>query len=169
VSQGPEGYSVDSNIIKAGDWYYAMATGWQWPPNCDGGKGTRPCLFSGGGAPIRTANILDPSSWRGWDGKDFSVVFTDPYLGPVVRPQDHVYTPVPYMAAVNGINFHEPSHLFIATLWDPWKYDVWPARALFCYLAGPPSLEQACVGHYSEPTPPAGARRKLVAHVFFAY
>jgi hypothetical protein len=131
VSQGPEGYSVDSNIIKSGDWYYAMVTGWQWPPNCDAGKGTRPCLFSGGGSPIRTANILDPSSWRGWDGKDFNVVFTDPYLGPVARPQDHVYTPVPYMAAVNGINFHEPSHLFIATLWDPWNTMYGPPGLYF--------------------------------------
>ena len=70
---------------------------------------------------MRAAKILDSSSWRGWDGKEFSVVFTDPYLGPVARPQDHVYTPVPYMAAVNAINFHEPSHLFVATLWDPWN------------------------------------------------
>ena len=45
------------------------------------------------------------------------VAFADPYLGPVARPQDHVYTPVRYMDAVNAINFHEPSHLFIATLW----------------------------------------------------
>jgi len=143
VSQGPEGYSVDSNIIKAGDWYYAMVTGWAWPPNCGGGKGTRPCLFPGGGSPIRTANILDPSSWRGWDGKDFSVVFTDPYLGPVARPQDHVYTPVPYMAAVNGINFHEPSHLFIATLWDPWNTMYGPPGL---YFATSPDLI-----HWSKP------------------
>jgi hypothetical protein len=50
-----------------------------------------------GGSPIRTSNLLDVSSWRGWNGKDFSLTFVDPYLGPVKHPQDHVYTPVPYM------------------------------------------------------------------------
>jgi hypothetical protein len=86
VNQGPQGYSVDTNIIKVGGWCYAIATGWPWPPNCGDGKGARPCLAPDGAAPIRTADILDPSSWRGWDGKDFNVVFADPYrsrrLGP---------------------------------------------------------------------------------------
>jgi hypothetical protein len=117
-NQGPEGYSIDTNIVKSGDWYYAMVTGWPWPPHCDEGKGARPCLVPGGGSLIRTANILDPSSWRGWNGKDFSVVFADPYLGPGTRPQDHIFTPVPHMDYINGISLHGPSHLFIATLWD---------------------------------------------------
>jgi hypothetical protein len=131
VSKGPEGYSVDANIVKAGNWYYAMATGWPWPPNCGQGKGARPCLVPGGAAPIRTANILDPASWRGWDGKDFSIVFADPYRSPVARPQDHVYTPVPHMDCVNAINFHEASHTFIATLWDPWNTAYGPPGLYF--------------------------------------
>jgi hypothetical protein len=131
VNQGPEGYSIDTNIVKAGDWYYAMVTSWPWPPNCGSGKGQRPCLVPGGAAPIRTANILDPSSWRGWNGKEFSVVFADPYGGPVTRPQDHIYTPVPYIDAVNGINFYEPSHLFVATLWDPWNLGYGPRGLYF--------------------------------------
>ena len=45
VNQGPEGYSIDTNIVKAGDWYYAMATDWPWPPNC-GQPGQQQCLFS---------------------------------------------------------------------------------------------------------------------------
>src|SRR5579859_215858 len=131
INQGPEGYSIDTNIVKAGGWYYAIVTGWQWPPNCGDGKGKRPCLFSGGGSPIRTANLLDPSSWRGWDGKDFDVVFADPYRSPVARPEDHVYTPVPWMDAANGLNFHEPSHSFIATLWDPWTTEYGPPGLYF--------------------------------------
>ena len=121
VNQGPEGYSVDANIIKVGDWYYTIVTDWPWPPNCGNGKRMRACLVPGGAAPIRTSNILDPSSWRGWDGKEFSVVFTEPYRGAVAQPKDHVYTPVPNLYYVNAINLNEGSHLFIATLWDPWN------------------------------------------------
>jgi hypothetical protein len=120
IDQGPEGYSVDTNIVKAGEWYYAMATDWPWPPNC-GQVGTTNCLVQFGGSPIRTSNLLDSSSWRGWNGKDFSVSFADPYLGPVQNPEEHVYTPVPYMYYVNAINTYEPAHLFVATLWDPWN------------------------------------------------
>ena len=143
VNQGPEGYSVDTNIIKAGEWYYAMVTDWPWPPNCGGGKGARPCAVPGGTAPIRTANILDPSAWRGWDGKDFNVAFADPYRAPIARPQDHVYRPVPGMDYVNAISFHQASHLFIATLWDPWNTAYGPPGL---YFATSPDLI-----HWSKP------------------
>jgi hypothetical protein len=121
IDQGPEGYSVDTNIVKVGNWYYAMATDWPWPPNCTAEKGPTHCLVPFGGSPIRTANLLDVSSWRGWNGKDFSVKFVDPYLGPVKHPEAHVYTPVPYMYYVNAINIYEPPHLYVATLWDPFN------------------------------------------------
>lgn len=121
IDKGPEGYSVDTNIVKAGRWYYAMTTDWPWPPNCTAEDGPHRCLVPFGGSPIRTSNLLDVSSWRGWNGKDFSVSFVDPYLGPVKHPEAHVYTPVPYMYYVNGINIYEPAHLFVATLWDPWN------------------------------------------------
>ncbi|MFZ0686111.1 MAG: hypothetical protein WAM89_11265 [Terriglobales bacterium] len=120
VNDGPEGYSVDTGIVKAGDWYYAIATDWNWPPNCTGEPGNE-CLVPFGGAPIRTSNLLDPTSWRGWNGKDFSVSFVDPYLGTVQHPEEHVYTPVPYMFYVNALNIYEPTGLFVATLWDPWN------------------------------------------------
>jgi hypothetical protein len=105
VNKGPEGYSVDTNIIKSGEWYYAMVTDWPWPANCTEGKGPQPCLVPFGGSPIRTKNLFDASSWRGWNGKDFAVSFVDPYQNPVPRPADHVYTPVPYMYYVNAINY----------------------------------------------------------------
>jgi hypothetical protein len=84
-NKGPEGYSVDNNILKVGDWYYTTAYSWAWPPGCGQGKGQTPCLVPDATCPIRTANILDPASWRGWDGKDFTVAFADPYRGPVVE------------------------------------------------------------------------------------
>ena len=110
---------MDSNIVKVGEWYYDEVSGWPWPPNCGSGKGQRPCLVPGGTCPIRTANILDPSSWRGWDGKDFSVTFADPYRGAVANPPAHVCVPVSNIDFSTGFNFHAATHLFIATLWTP--------------------------------------------------
>ncbi len=126
IDRGPMGYSVDTNVVKFNGWYYAVATDWTWPPNCFGDKGPHRCLVPGGGAPIRTRNVFDPSSWRGWNGTDFSVSFVDPYLGPVQHPKEHVYTPVPYMFAVNAINVYQSADIVVATLWDYWDNELGP-------------------------------------------
>jgi len=118
VNQGPEGYSVDANIVKVGHWFYDEVYAWSWPPNCGKEKGQKPCLVVDGACAIRTENILEPSSWRGWDGKDFTVEFVNPYGGAVTNPQAHVCAPVPYLDYSTGINYHPASHLFIATLWN---------------------------------------------------
>jgi hypothetical protein len=55
------GYSVDTNVVKFNGWFYAVAMDWTWPPNCPGDKGTHCCLVPGGGAPIRTTDVFDPS------------------------------------------------------------------------------------------------------------
>ncbi len=120
VDAGPMGYSVDSNIIEYGGWYYAMVTSWTWPRNCAGSTGPHPCLTSGAAA-MRTTNVFDPTSWRGWSGTDFSVSFVDPYPGPVARPREHVYTPVRYMDVVTGINILQPANVVVAVLWNPWS------------------------------------------------
>lgn len=125
VDGGPSGYSVDSNIVELGGWYYAMVTSWTWPANCSGQQGPHRCLTSGA-APMRTTDVFDASSWRGWSGRDFSVSFVDPYPGPVEHPQEHVYTPVEYMDVVTGINLFESSGLVIAVLWDPWSNEYGP-------------------------------------------
>jgi hypothetical protein len=118
ANQGPQGYSVDSNIVKVGGWYYDEAYAWSWPPNCGKGNGQKPCLVQDAACAIRTGNISDPSSWRGWDGKDFTVEFVDPYRGAVANPQAHVCAMVPYLDYSTGINYHPASHLFVATLWN---------------------------------------------------
>jgi hypothetical protein len=117
-NQGPQGCSVDKNLLKVGSWYYASVYSWAWPPNCGQGKGQRPCLVPDATCPIRTANILDRSSWCGWDGKDFTVTFVNPYRGPATNPQAYVCLPVPFLDCANGVNFHEAAHLFIVTLWN---------------------------------------------------
>jgi hypothetical protein len=130
-NKGPEGYSVDNNILKVGGWYYATTYSWAWPPGCGQGRGQTPCLVPDATCPIRTVNILDPSSWRGWDGKDFTVAFADPYKGPVANPQAHVCAAVPYLDYANAINIHEASHLFVATLWNQGSGSFGPPGVYF--------------------------------------
>ena len=131
ANQGPEGYSVDAGVLKVGPWFYASAYSWAWPPNCGAGKGQRPCLVPDATCPIRTNNILDPASWRGWDGKDFTVAFADPYRGAVANPAAHVCAPVPYLDYSGGVNYHPASHLFIATLWNQGSGSFGPQGVYF--------------------------------------
>jgi hypothetical protein len=142
VNSGPEGYSIDTNIVKAGGWYYAVVTGWGWPANCFFEYSD--CLVYGGAAPIRTSDITDPTSWRGWNGQDFSVTFDDPYLGPIASPFEHIFFPVPTIAYVNAINFHPASNLFVATLFDPFNNYYGPPGI---YLSTSPDLI-----NWSQPT-----------------
>lgn len=144
ANQGPEGYSVTTNIIKVDQWYYAMVTGWPWPPSCNEGEGPNPCLVPNGACPIRTSNLLDASSWRGWSGKDFAVSFVNPYQVLARHPADFICTPVTYMECVNAINIHEASHLFIATLGDPFNTEYGPEGV---YLSTSTDLI-----HWSKPT-----------------
>jgi hypothetical protein len=60
-NQGPEGYSVDTNILKVSGWYYTTAYSWAWPPRCSQSKGQPACLVPDATWPIRTTNVLDPS------------------------------------------------------------------------------------------------------------
>lgn len=126
IGNGPMGYSVDTNVVEFHGWYYAVATAWTWPPNCYGNTGPHRCLVPTGGAPLRTRDVFEPSLWRGWNGKDFSVSFVDPYPGPVSHPEEHVYTPVPYMGFVNAINVYRCADVVVATLWDYWDNELGP-------------------------------------------
>ncbi len=131
IDGGPMGYSVDTNVVEFEGWYYAVAADWTWPPTCSGNRGPNRCLVPGGGAPIRTPDVFDPSSWRGWNGTDFSVSFVDPYLGPFSDREEHVYTPVPYMGFVNAINVCQSANIVVATLWDYWDNELGPPGLYF--------------------------------------
>jgi hypothetical protein len=131
IDLGPMGYSVDSNIVEYGGWYYAIVTDWQWPRNCSGVTGPHHCVVPLGGTPMRTKNVFEPQSWRSWNGTDFSVSFVDPYVGPVSRPQDHIFTPVPWMQFVNGLNVYKSANVVVATLWDYWDNELGPPGLYF--------------------------------------
>ena len=130
-NQGPQGYSSDTGIVKVGAWFYATSYSWAWPPNCGTGKGQKPCLVPDATCPMRAANILDPSSWRGWDGKAFTVTFADPYRAPIPNPAAHVCAPVPYLDYASGINYYPASHLFIATLWNQGSASSWGPEGIY--------------------------------------
>jgi hypothetical protein len=117
VDHGPTGYSVDTNVIRWNGWYYAVATDWAWPPGC-GDQPPHRCRVPNGGAPLRTRDVFDPTSWRSWNGSDFSLSFADPYVGTVEHPEEHIYRPVPYMTFVNAINIYGPANIVVATLWN---------------------------------------------------
>jgi len=80
---GPYGALEPSNIIKAEDGYYYQIVRFddynsdeQWA-----------CL-------MRTNDLADPSTWRGWDGKAFQVSFADAYAHPDASRKDHLCAPL---------------------------------------------------------------------------
>lgn len=82
TTHSPFGIFGGSNIIKKGGYYYKLvqveAHGVQ-----DWGVGV-----------LRTNNLSDPASWRGWDGSGFNVVMANPYTTANMVEANHVLTPV---------------------------------------------------------------------------
>jgi len=76
------GYANPTNIIERNGWYYAFIF-------ADGYRAQKR-----GACLIRTKTLGDPSSWRAWDGHDFSVRFVDPFRDAVDDPAAHTCTPV---------------------------------------------------------------------------
>ena len=80
---GPIGFFQPSNIVRADDgWHYFMS-------RVHPGTGPQPegtCL-------MRTRNVADPTSWRGWSGTGFTRRFPSPYTE-TLDPADHVCEPV---------------------------------------------------------------------------
>ena len=102
---GPQGYNSPTNILKIGNFYYAMINVWREY------KAQRygPCL-------IRTDNLFNPSSWRAWDGKDFRIRFVDPYMKQKDNPADHVCPPV-ILGTLDSLAIDEQSGIFLADVY----------------------------------------------------
>jgi hypothetical protein len=81
---GPNGYFTPSQIVRSGDgWFYAL-----FRANPKGAQQLGDCL-------MRTRDLSTPSSWRAWNGTDFSTRFANPYLESI-NPADHVCAPVSF-------------------------------------------------------------------------
>jgi hypothetical protein len=78
---GKAGIFQPSNIVRKDDYYYALVSA------------VRYRLQQPGDCLIRTNRLEDPTSWRAWNGRDFSLRFIDPYRVQA-NPADHVCEPV---------------------------------------------------------------------------
>lgn len=100
------GYFAPTNIVRHGDHWYAFF----WAERF-GAQKRGACL-------MRTDNLADPQSWRGWDGKSFTVRFVRD--GQADDPPDaHLCAPVApgvLQGTVRSIVRHRASGQFIATL-----------------------------------------------------
>jgi hypothetical protein len=80
---GRYGYFSPSNIVKRGNYYYALIIasafyGYQRPGTC----------------VMRTLDLSQPRSWRAWDGDGYNVRFVDPYRESPEPMDRHVCQPV---------------------------------------------------------------------------
>lgn len=67
----PHGYMAPSNIVRARDGYfYCILFLFDTPT---------PTSASSGMAIMRTKNLADAASWRGWDGSGFNLTMASPY------------------------------------------------------------------------------------------
>ncbi len=81
---GPCGYFSPSNIVKnPNDGYYYCLIHLE-----DRG------LQQGGVGVIRTNNLADPTSWRGWDGSGYNATLGNPYAPGFAGPAGHILAPV---------------------------------------------------------------------------
>lgn len=100
------GFFNPSNIVRKDGFLYSLVFA------------VRQEAQKGGACLMRTRHPEDPSSWRAWDGKDFTVRFLDPYRE-ADDPARHVCVPVgkgSLGAPVSSVVRHQPSGLFIATM-----------------------------------------------------
>ncbi len=103
--EGPMGYRGPTNIIQVGTFYYAMVNTFKFP-----GQTYGPCL-------MRTTNLLDPKSWRAWNGTDFTVQFINPYVQHL-PPEQHTCKSV-MAGEVNSLAIDVTSGRYVAMLEAP--------------------------------------------------
>jgi len=113
-SQLASGWGDPSNILKhpTEDFYYAAI----WNRHQVGLQAPGICM-------MRTSNLMDPSSWRAWNGTDYSVQFTSAYTMEPGTEAKHICTVTNLPAgdvtsgcAPAGLVFSNHLHKFVMTL-----------------------------------------------------
>jgi len=94
---GKTGIFAPSNIVrnKADGFFYVFAYAM-----ADNSPATRHLCV------LRTQNLADPKSWRGWDGSGFGVVFKDPYQDNISDPQQATCAPVQGLSNVRSVTYN---------------------------------------------------------------
>lgn len=146
VGQGRHrGFFNPSNIVSDGRFYYFLAstTGWD-------GQSNGVCLF-------RTANPDAASSWRAYDGEDYSIRYTDPYRSPVAPFPKPCQPLAPFPAPVGAVVRQRGTGLWLAVFQAAADRSLFPVSGF--YAAGSrdllhwstPRLILAGVTNYEDP------------------
>jgi hypothetical protein len=101
IEQGRHrGFFNPSNIFSDGVYYYffSSTTGWNGQPY-------GACLF-------RSSEPMNPTSWRAYDGEDFTVFYSDPYQGRPRAPKPCL-TIKPFPAPIGSVTRHRTSGQWI--------------------------------------------------------
>lgn len=121
------GYFNPTNIIKKDNYFYAMLT---VIPSSDATlKGI--CL-------IRTNNLGDPQAWRGWNGKNFSARFTNPYETTIINSDQNLCKPISkenLFLSLGSLSWSVEEKVYVLTMrfqqWDSPKNHEVPGVYLF--------------------------------------
>ena len=102
----PAGMFEPTNIVRMGEYYYVMAS--LLAPE-KGRSGV--CL-------MRTDHLADAASWRGWDGKDFTVKFVNPYAAAAAEPARLCQALAPEVLKwhVTALVHHAKKDVFVAVM-----------------------------------------------------
>ena len=112
-TQLASGWGDPSNIVQSphdGYFYFAM-----WNRNQVGLQAPGLCM-------VRSATLMDPSSWRGWDGSSFTVPFVSPYTLPPGSEAQHICQVLdnmpgrPGACVAGGLAWSAYLELFVMTL-----------------------------------------------------
>ncbi len=101
------GYFNPTNILRKDGAYFAMFSAAQYHDQ------------EWGACIMRSQRLDDPTSWRAWDGKAFTVQFRNAYKDTIADPARHVCAPVgkgKLVTPLGGIVRHTGSGAFIAVM-----------------------------------------------------
>jgi hypothetical protein len=96
------GFFNPSNIFSDDRYKYFMASNTGWT-----GQKFGVCLF-------RTADPHKPESWRAWDGKAFTIAYSDPYTSDKPRLRQACQPITSFPATVGAVVRHRPSGQWLA-------------------------------------------------------
>jgi hypothetical protein len=109
TAPGLAGYPQTSNIIAKGRYYYTFIGTWPYKEQA--------CCLS----IMRSPTLDDPTSWRCWDGKGFSVAFANPYTASPI-PADHVCAILNFNPSFESVTYNTALKRWLAVMtWgDTW-------------------------------------------------
>jgi hypothetical protein len=71
---------------------------------------------------LRTATPRDHTSWRAWDGTDFTVRFANPYIEPITNISAHICSPVKTTMIIVSVSWSTYFNEWVASGFGSFKY-----------------------------------------------